>query len=165
MTATRKVSRSRKRPARTPPSTFLFLPIHLSNNPGRSPVPGKRRSRRSPAHPTWPYDHGRMLDHRESSEGLVDAPSRQAAARQEVLYSLRPAVLSTVQVGKYGLWTSRGGTLENPAGTFAMQPGEGETSAFSRRDLSGYAPHLSHIPPPFLHIRVGDAAIRGGCQL
>ena len=26
-------SRSRKRPARTPPSTFLFLPIHLSNSP------------------------------------------------------------------------------------------------------------------------------------
>jgi hypothetical protein len=25
--------RSRKRPARTPPSTFLFLPIHFSNSP------------------------------------------------------------------------------------------------------------------------------------
>jgi len=29
----RKVSLCEKRPARTPPSTFLFLPIHFSNNP------------------------------------------------------------------------------------------------------------------------------------
>jgi hypothetical protein len=29
----RNLSRSRKRPARTPPSTFLFLPIHFSNIP------------------------------------------------------------------------------------------------------------------------------------
>src|SRR6202167_2529296 len=136
MTATRKVSRSRKRPARTPPSTFLFLPIHLSNNPGQSPVPGKRRSRRSPAHPTWPYDHGRMLDHRESSEGLVDAPSRQAAARQEVLYSLRPPGLSTGQAGKYGLWTGRKSVRESPAGAFALQPPTGETSGSPRADLA-----------------------------
>ena len=32
--------RSGTRPARTPPSTFLFLPIHLSNSPG----PGRSRS-------------------------------------------------------------------------------------------------------------------------
>ena len=33
------------RPARTPPSTFLFLPIHFSNSPGiwRSPLPASRQ--------------------------------------------------------------------------------------------------------------------------
>src|SRR5262249_43477230 len=34
MTALQKVSPSQTRPAGTPPSTFLFLPIHLSNSPG-----------------------------------------------------------------------------------------------------------------------------------
>ena len=47
--------RSRKRPARTPPSTFLFLLIHLSNNPEtvadlRPPI--RRRNRRNSKHPT-----------------------------------------------------------------------------------------------------------------
>ncbi len=44
---------ARKRPARTPPSTFLFLPIHLSNSPGtgRPPPYGKPQGRRSPTHP------------------------------------------------------------------------------------------------------------------
>src|SRR5262245_45007023 len=42
-------SRERMRPARTPPSTFLFLPIHLSNSPELWRVPpfsglkGRRR--------------------------------------------------------------------------------------------------------------------------
>lgn len=107
MTATQKVSRSRKRPARTPPSTFLFLSIHLSNNPG----PLKSRLRYAPeppkpVHPTWPYDHGRMLDHRENSEGLVDAPSRRAAARQDAIYRLWLPALSTVSPRKCSLWTA-----------------------------------------------------------
>jgi hypothetical protein len=29
---------TRERPARTPPSTFLFLPIHFSNSPGTMAV-------------------------------------------------------------------------------------------------------------------------------
>ena len=32
----------RRRPARTPPSTFLFLPIHFSNSPGTMAVPTLR---------------------------------------------------------------------------------------------------------------------------
>jgi hypothetical protein len=35
---------ARKRPARTPPSTFLFLPIHLSNSPGPKPTPTLRKT-------------------------------------------------------------------------------------------------------------------------
>jgi hypothetical protein len=114
MTATRKVSRSRKRPARTPPSTFLFLPIHLSNNPGREPrlrlAPEPLKPRASDmAIRSWPDARSP-----QNSEGLVDAPSRQAAARQEEVYSLRPPVLSTVQVRKYGLWTSRRTRVKTP---------------------------------------------------
>src|SRR5262245_27233937 len=33
---------TRERPARTPPSTFLFLPIHFSNSPGTMAVPTPR---------------------------------------------------------------------------------------------------------------------------
>ena len=90
MTATQKVSLSRKRPAGTPPSTFLFLPIHLSNSPEPSgPVfrltsfpralnPGwgarTREKPPKPAHPTWPLA-GRMI-HRANSEGLLKARHR-----------------------------------------------------------------------------------------
>jgi len=46
--------RSRKRPARTPPSTFLFLQIHLSNSPEivAIPLPGEPGSRRNSWSPT-----------------------------------------------------------------------------------------------------------------
>jgi hypothetical protein len=33
---------TRERPARTPPSTFLFLPIHFSNSPGIMAIPTLR---------------------------------------------------------------------------------------------------------------------------
>jgi hypothetical protein len=37
----------RKRPARTPPSTFLFLPIHFSNSPGTMAAPYSPANRRA----------------------------------------------------------------------------------------------------------------------
>jgi hypothetical protein len=45
----RSLPRSRTRSARTPPSTFLFLPIHLSNSPEALPLPpsGEPEGRRS----------------------------------------------------------------------------------------------------------------------
>src|ERR1700684_3633558 len=65
--------RSRKRPARTPPSTFLFLPIHFSNNP--ESCDSVSADAEKPAHPTrrrehGHQEHGRMLGHRVNSEGL-----------------------------------------------------------------------------------------------
>src|SRR5208283_2260051 len=90
----------RERPARTPPSTFLFLPIHFSNIPGPfEPVPGKFRSRRSRTS-DMATGHGRMV-HRVNSEGLRRRAIAQAAARQDGLYSLRPRTLSTVWRRKY----------------------------------------------------------------
>src|SRR5262249_28198268 len=45
--------RASRRPTRTPPSTFLFLPIHLSNSPGREALfPRSRENRRSSLLPT-----------------------------------------------------------------------------------------------------------------
>jgi hypothetical protein len=38
---------TRKRPARTPPSAFLFLPIHLSNSPETVAIPCPPESRRA----------------------------------------------------------------------------------------------------------------------
>ena len=38
---------TRERPARTPPSTFLFLPIHFSNSPGIMAIPNPSVSRRA----------------------------------------------------------------------------------------------------------------------
>jgi len=39
MTTSRQLQLTCTRPARTPPSTFLFLPIHLSNSLGRTKSP------------------------------------------------------------------------------------------------------------------------------
>src|SRR6201986_743809 len=69
---------SRKRPARTPPSTFLFLPIHFSNSPEprSSVVPISSAKAREPepknikpvtsdaANEHGHKEHGRMLVHR-----------------------------------------------------------------------------------------------------
>ena len=48
------LSDPRKRSAGTPPSTFLFLPIHLSNSPEivLTPLSGDPESRRSPRLPS-----------------------------------------------------------------------------------------------------------------
>jgi hypothetical protein len=91
MAAPQTVSRARKRPARTPPSTFLFLPIHLSNSPepcgpvahyGRpqsTPEPPK------PAHPTWPKAHDRM-NHSANREGLLKTRHRATRRRAKTAY-------------------------------------------------------------------------------
>jgi hypothetical protein len=79
--------RREKRPARTPPSTFLFLPIHLSNSQ-KPPHPTRRREHG--------HEHGPMLGHRVNSEGLrgrANAPKRRRA--QEDLYRVRLPFLST----------------------------------------------------------------------
>ena len=69
--------RSRKRPARTPPSTFLFLPIHLSNSPEIMviPLPGDPGSRRSPR---LPNQIGCLVT--LSVRSFAGAPSRRRRA-------------------------------------------------------------------------------------
>jgi hypothetical protein len=96
---------SRSRRAGTPPSTFLFLPIYLSNIPepygpvSFSHPPTLRRKRREkppkPQTSDMAKGHGRMI-HRVNSEGLqCRAVASNAAARQGGLYSLGVLSLST----------------------------------------------------------------------
>jgi hypothetical protein len=83
-----------KRPARTPPSTFLFLPIHLSNSP---------EPRGFLISPNWPESR---RSHRPrlqigglsplSVRSFAGASSRRAAARRWWLYRGRPRTLSTM---------------------------------------------------------------------
>src|SRR5476649_2283179 len=56
---------TRERPARTPPSTFLFLPIHFSNSPGINAIPTLRypEGRRSTS-----SEYNRMAFHCSSEE-------------------------------------------------------------------------------------------------
>jgi hypothetical protein len=100
----RSFTRSRKRPARTPPSTFLFLQIHLSNSPEpdgsvENHSLGIARNKPGPADAhtsVMAKAHGRMI-HRINSEGLrgrAIAPRRRYV--QEPLYSRGPYGLSTV---------------------------------------------------------------------
>ena len=75
---------NRKRRARTPPSTFLFLPIHLSNSPGpKSPYPSlKRRAVEASKHPT---EAGACF-HRISMRSFEGAPSPSGGAPVGGLY-------------------------------------------------------------------------------
>ena len=87
---------TRERPARTPPSTFLFLPIHLSNSPApwRSPSPEFPESRRSPKPPT---EIGRLVT--TIVRCFAGAPSRRKASGAPLwgLYSRGVTSLSTAR--------------------------------------------------------------------
>lgn len=82
------------RPARTPPSTFLFLQIQFSNSPGiaKSPLPGEPESRRSPG---LPINLG--ADFTVISEVLRNAPTSPLGGRHVVgrVYRSGPLLLST----------------------------------------------------------------------
>jgi hypothetical protein len=111
-----------KRPARTPPSTFLFLPIHLSNSPEPQGFPTLRVRRAVEA------------SHPDSASGLVTlsvrsfstgASSRRAAARRVWwLYRRGPRGLSTAfmavflppgTVANSGIFLRRRGLVRRPA--------------------------------------------------
>ena len=98
--------RSRKRSARTPPSTFLFLPIHLSNSPG----PGDPSSRYAGKPPKLKTsDRNRTTGHTigEELRRRVIAPKADGAPLW-ALYRVRPQTLSTADLGKilsnFSLW-------------------------------------------------------------
>jgi hypothetical protein len=87
-----------RRPARTPPSTFLFLPIQLSNSPEIMAIPlsGEPESRRSPR---LPNTLGCLVT--LSVRSFAGAPSRRGGRRAVVgLYRRRLTGLSTAERGK-----------------------------------------------------------------
>jgi hypothetical protein len=62
----------------TPPSTFLFLPIHLSNSPGPSgPLSAERRATQHTAVEAYGFRSGSEPGHRISMRSFEDAPSRR----------------------------------------------------------------------------------------
>jgi len=78
MTALQKACPSQTRPAGTPPSTFLFLPIHLSNSPGPcGPTLQVLESGRSPRPPIWDRKPGHCLS--EELRRRAVAPRRWRA--------------------------------------------------------------------------------------
>ena len=123
--------RSRKRPARTPPSTFLFLPIHLSNSPGTMavPLPGEPGSRRSPNLPT---EIGRMVT--LSVRSFAGAPSRRKAGRRAVVEALYGRPLHLVN-------------SKCPQSSPQVRAADGCRLAPPCARPEGSAPHSRHIPP------------------
>jgi hypothetical protein len=89
-----------RRSARTSPSTFLFLPIHLSNSPGTTgiPLPHTRGSRRSPRRQT---EAGRLVT--LSVRSFAGAPSRRkvGGAPSWGLYRGGPRPLSTDNLNEF----------------------------------------------------------------
>ena len=86
----------RKRPAGTPPSTFLFLLIHLSNSPGPWEAPPSG-SPGEPSKPALPTEIGCRFT--LSVRSFAGAPSRRnGRARRWAVYRLRLRSLSTPDV-------------------------------------------------------------------
>jgi hypothetical protein len=130
----RSLLRSRKRSARTPPSTFLFLPIHLSNSPGpKSRPPGHAGKPTKHEPPSLIGGHSSL-----SVRSFRDATStrERTARRIESLYGLRPV------------------SVNQKAKRFCIVvvPANPAFKLFFTHRLSTGAPHLSHIPPPFLRL-------------
>ncbi len=182
MTATRKVSRSRKRPARTPPSTFLFLPIHFSNSPEprgsvvQYPTPastgGAEAHTSDAATRTWPRDHGRMLGHRVNSEGLrrrTIALGGGAPKSVYIVFGSRDCQPSDMRKKPCG---------SRESGNFCpFSPAAGASRTEARDALGGasiwpsqfgffsrLAPYCGHIPPSFFRQSYRDVATRGTRQ-
>jgi hypothetical protein len=83
---------TRERPARTPPSTFLFLPIHFSNSPGIMAIPTLRLAG-EPAKLVHPRTIGyRFTVPVRSFRGAQSR--RYRTARRCRVYRLRPRALS-----------------------------------------------------------------------
>ena len=126
-------SAPRKRSAGTPPSTFLFLPIHLSNSPEimEIPLPGDPGSRRSPR---LPNAIGRLVT--LSVRSFAGAPSRRRrAARRCGAYIVawsQPCQLSIWQISPH-----------SRAVDFTLC--HRHIGVPNRRA----APHSRHIPPAF----------------
>ena len=127
------------RPARTPPSTFLFLHLYLSNSPGPKPQLPSGSSRN--LHPTVndnrfspavdPLFKSERLQRRGS--GLGQEPKQRRA--QWVSYRPAQSGLSTTFVRK-------------PSHTEA-RPGRGKFPWF----WGDFAPYLGHIPTTSCHRR------------
>jgi len=84
---------TRERPARTPPSTFLFLPIHFSNSPGIMAIP-TLRSAGEPSKLVHPNTIGcRFTVPVRSFRGAQSR--RKRTARRWPVYRRRPGGLST----------------------------------------------------------------------
>jgi len=122
-----------KRSARTSPSTFLFLPIHLSNSPGTTeiPLPETPESRRSPRQQT---EAGRLVT--LSVRSFAGAPSRRkvGGAPSWGLYRGGPGPLSTDNLAQFQrtcpLW---------------IEPRAGGPSVVSYSVCAALAPHSCSV--------------------
>jgi hypothetical protein len=128
----RSLLRSRKRSARTPPSTFLFLPIHFSNSPGNLAAPASRRTGK----PTKLKSPSLIGDHSSlkvrSFETRPQARKRTARRMRGFIWADAPRCQLKSQE--------------------MLRPRDGRISALKRFFTSCFihhVPHLSHIPPPF----------------
>jgi hypothetical protein len=132
---------SRKRPARTPPSTFLFLPIHLSNSPETMavPLPDSPGSRRSPNLPT---EIGRLVT--LSVRSFAGAPSRLKAGRRAVVEALYGRPLHLVNT-KSRQNSSQVSAVERSGLAVPLTPFQGRRAAL--------APHSSRV------VRIGERPV------
>ena len=138
------------RPARTPPPTFLFLPIHLSNSPGSGDPP-----LRLPEEPSKQHMHPSTIGCRFTVpvRSFRGAPSRRKrTARRWVVYRRRPAGLST---GIQRLF--RTATDFSPSIYRRLDCRQNNT-------LIQTAPHSGHIPGSSLRLGSRDGIANGGIQ-
>ena len=166
--------RAWRRPARTPPSTFLFLPIHLSNSPGpegpRSPEAGRGRNS------SLPTEIGRhvRVSNRVSVRSFAGAQRCRGEPRTvKGLYRPRACMLSTLSPrrasGNFMRASHAAAHQElHPAGHQRCRGPSLKTTmrqallhmVACKRVASArvVAPHYSHIPATFLHAGICEDA-------
>ena len=92
------------RPAGTPPSTFLFLPIHLSNSPDRE-GPAPQFGNGEPSKPGHPTGVGSLVTDISDGASKTRRRAEAAACRNDRLYRLRLPSKSTPVAGE--IWRAR----------------------------------------------------------
>ncbi len=136
------------RPARTPPPTFLFLPIHLSNSPGTVAIPTLRLPE-EPSKLVHPSTIGcRFTVPVRSFRGAQSR--RKRTARRWVVYRLRPDGLST---GIQSFFDAGRGL-----GPISM----GLSNQRRNHALIDTAPHSGHIPGSSLRFCSRDGIAHRG---
>jgi len=143
------------RRAGTPPSTFLFLPIHLSNSPGP-------RQSHSPANRRAVEDRGVRLGSEAWSPTVSEelrrhavAPRRRRAELTQYIGFQPPKCQHPRGLGT-GSEPAPVGRLRGPAATAVFASNIGGLE----RVESPCAPYLRHFPPPLLWTQ-WEVSLRG----
>ena len=123
----------RQRSAGTPPSTFLFLPIHLSNSPGPLGVPSPHKRGKEPPK-SHTSDRAGCCSPSGSVRGFADTPSRRRRRAKKSYIGFRGRECQPSKLEENAAeWQFRLAAADTP-----KAPGEGAISRCARRTAATF---------------------------